>query len=90
VSAARGRRRDVFVATVILWGLLGCSSRAFEFNAALDISQYAHTAWTIRMNAKPPIRILSVDGHPRLRDAAAGQADPTLVAEAANGREPVL
>src|SRR5215467_3138852 len=34
---------------VALWliVLLTCGTRAFGLNAALDVSQYAHTAWTI-------------------------------------------
>ena len=32
----------------LAWMLLAWSPRAFALNPALDISQYAHTAWRIR------------------------------------------
>jgi DNA-binding NarL/FixJ family response regulator len=42
---------------------------------------------------RPPIRVLSVDDHPLLREGVAallaGQSDVTLIAEASNGREAV-
>ena len=42
---------------------------------------------------RPPIRVLSVDDHPLLREGVAallaGQSDLTLVAEASNGREAI-
>src|SRR5262245_58233125 len=46
---ARGRRRHVVTLGVVLAGLLlvWCPG-TFALNPALDISQYAHTAWKIR------------------------------------------
>ena len=41
-------RRALAVAMALAWILLAWPSRAFALNPALDISQYAHTAWRIR------------------------------------------
>ena len=48
VSRVDRRRRIVAVRTVLVCGLLMWCPRAFALNPALDISQYAHTAWRIR------------------------------------------
>src|SRR5580704_11845559 len=46
-GAHRRTRGAMALATVLAGALLG-SSPAFALNPALDISQYAHTAWKIR------------------------------------------
>src|SRR5262249_28605296 len=49
-SHAPRRSRDYSVPrTMLALGiLLGCCQSAFPLNPSLDISQYAHTAWTVR------------------------------------------
>ena len=41
-------RRALAVARALAWILLALPSLAYALNSALDISQYGHTAWTIR------------------------------------------
>ncbi len=49
MGAARGRRRDALALGIVLAGtLLAGRPCAFALNPALDVSQYAHTAWKIR------------------------------------------
>jgi signal transduction histidine kinase/ligand-binding sensor domain-containing protein len=48
VSSVDRRRRIVAVQTVLVCGLLTWCPRAFALDPALDISQYAHTAWRVR------------------------------------------
>jgi signal transduction histidine kinase/ligand-binding sensor domain-containing protein len=42
------RRRVLAPGVALAWTLLALPSRLYALNPALDISQYAHTAWTIR------------------------------------------
>src|SRR5882724_9145410 len=49
MGAAHARRRDAFALGFVLAGtLLAGRPCAFALNPALDLSQYAHTAWKIR------------------------------------------
>ena len=49
MKATRERGRQLIaVGTALMCALLAWSPRAFALNAALDVSQYAHTAWKIR------------------------------------------
>src|SRR5580698_10576071 len=47
-DGAHRRTRGPMALTTVLAGVLLGSSPAFALNPALDISQYAHTAWKIR------------------------------------------
>jgi len=42
------RRRALATGVALAWVLLTGPSRAFALNPALDVGQYAHTAWRIR------------------------------------------
>ena len=46
--AVHGRGRDVVVLGTVLAWMLAWGPCAFALNLALDVSQYAHTAWKIR------------------------------------------
>src|SRR6476620_12098002 len=48
MTGPHGRNGVVGRGTVLACVLLACSSPAFALNPALDVSQYAHTAWRIR------------------------------------------
>jgi signal transduction histidine kinase/ligand-binding sensor domain-containing protein len=48
MSRAHGRGRDVVALGILLACLLLACPCAFALNPALDVSQYAHTAWKIR------------------------------------------
>src|SRR4026209_2478051 len=49
MARAHGRRRSAMALGIVLTGvLLAWGPFAFGLNPALDVSQYAHTAWKIR------------------------------------------
>ena len=47
-SASSTRYRDIMLSTAIGFAVLAWCPPALALNAALDVSQYAHTAWTTR------------------------------------------
>jgi len=60
VEKARGRGRTVVVLGLLLPGILSVCPRAGALDPALDVSQYAHTAWRIREGfTKGPITAIA-------------------------------
>jgi signal transduction histidine kinase/ligand-binding sensor domain-containing protein len=54
------RARTLRTAAIALGTLLACCPSAFALNVSLDISEYAHTAWTIREGVtKGPINAIA-------------------------------